>query len=302
VRGSYWPLASGLLVGGGLLAGLGLLLSPRLLGRGMLETLAPLSLGILAVGGVLVLAGAATIVVAQGRPEAARTSYGSHGTVLGLTLLAVLGSLVLVLPFLLPALGSRQPPVAGFLAAAVVQDIALVSVVYFRVVRPGIISWRKMGLGPGGPPGAWWLGLMAAPGLFLLIALVEVGLRSLGVRQTQLESLEWLRSVPLWQFALVAFCTAVLAPIAEEIYFRGYVFRAYLEQKGPLQAYVLSSLLFAVAHLNLPALLPIFAVGLFLALLYHRTGSVVPGIIAHACNNAVAFTVLYFAPYPMGPT
>jgi membrane protease YdiL (CAAX protease family) len=48
-------------------------------------------------------------------------------------------------------------------------------------------------------------------------------------------------------------------------------------------------------HLNLPALLPIFVVGLFLAFLYHRTGSVFPGIVAHAFNNTIAFIVLYFA-------
>ena len=89
---------------------------------------------------------------------------------------------------------------------------------------------------------------------------------------------------------------AVLAPIAEEIYFRGYVFRAYVAQKGPLQAYLFSSVLFAVVHLNWQAFVPIFVVGLFLGFLYQRTGSVLPGIIAHAFNNAVAFTVLYFAP------
>jgi membrane protease YdiL (CAAX protease family) len=163
------------------------------------------------------------------------------------------------------------------------------------VVRPRIITWRDMGLRRSALKPSWQAGLLAAPALFLLAAAIELALQALGVRQTQLDGLGWIRSIPLWQYLLISFAAAVLAPIAEEIYFRGYVFRAYLDQKGPVQAYVFSSLLFALVHLNLPALLPIFVVGLFLAFLYHRTGSVFPGIVAHAFNNAVAFVVLYFA-------
>ncbi len=383
MRLASWSGSAILLLAGGLLAVLGLAFSPRLLGRGAVEGLAPLSLAILAAGAALVLAGAASIVIAQGRHESARATYGSHATIIGLTLLAALGSFAVALPLLIPAAGARHPSVLGFVASAIVLDVALVSVVYFRVVRPGIITWARMGLAPRTLPDSGRAGLRAVPivvlgatalatlgalgaallaslraeatpdppalglallalgldvvlitvlylrvvrpalgtlrqsgllplnlphvvligfgawpMLFLLIAVVEVVLRALGVRQTQLESLEWLRRIAPWQFALVAFTTAVLAPIAEEIYFRGFVFRAYLEQKGPAQAYLFSSVLFALVHLNLPAVLPIFVVGLLLAALYHRTGSVLPGIIAHACNNAMAFAVLYFAPLP----
>lgn len=301
MRSLYWPLPGLLLVAGGLLAGAGLLASPRLLGQGMAEALGPLSLPLLAVGGALVLAGAAGVLVVQGQHEQARRSYGSHLTILGLTLLAALGSLAVVLPVLLPEAGSRHPSVVGFVLSAIVLDVALVGAVYLRVVRPGIISWRDMGLSRASLPASWPLGLAAAPALFILIVGVEMTLRALGVRQTQLDSLEWLRAVPPGQFALVALAVAVLAPIAEEIYFRGYVFRAYAAQKGLVQAYLFSSLLFAIVHLNVQAFLPIFVVGLFLGYLYQRSGSIVPGIVAHAFNNAVAFAALYFAPMPVSP-
>jgi membrane protease YdiL (CAAX protease family) len=297
VRARYRPSSGVLLLVGGLLVGLGLLASPRLLGSGgAVEVWGPLSLGIGMAGGLLVLVALATVALASGQRDAAgRLGYGSHATIIGLTLLAGVGSLAVVLPALLPAPGSRNPSVLGFLLSAVVLDVTLVALVYFRVVRPGLITWRDMGLSRGALPLTWRAGLTAAPMLFLLAAALELVLKGLGIRQTQLESLEWLHTVPLWQYALVAFSAAILAPIAEEIYFRGYVFRAYLEQKGPVQAYLFSSLLFALVHLNLPAMLPIFVVGLFLAFLYHRTGSVLPGMVAHGFNNAVAFTVLYFA-------
>ena len=301
MNGYYWPLPGLLLVAGGLIAGLGLLVSPRLLGRGAVDALSPFSLPLLALGGALVLAGAAGVLLTQGRQATARRAYGSHLTIVSLTLLAALGSLAVVRPVLVPETGSRQPSVLGFVLSAIVLDGALVAAVYLRVVRPGIIAWRDMGLSRASLPHTWPLGLAAAPALFVLIVAVELGVRALGVRQTQLDSLEWLRSVPPWQFGFVAFAVAVLAPIAEEIYFRGYVFRAYAEQKGLAQAYLFSSLLFAVVHLNVQAFLPIFVVGLFLGYLYQRTGSILPGIIAHAFNNAVAFAVLYAAPVPVAP-
>jgi len=287
--------ADGLALLGALLLASALLAGPRLLdGTGGGLPLVRLALGL---GGATLLLPRVVGLVRQAvrDRQALSQCYGAHLTIVGLTLLVAVGSLGVVLPVLLLLPGARQPSVLGFLLSAVVLNVALVAVVYYVVVRPRIITWRDMGLTPAALAAAWRTGLIAAPVLFVIAVAVELLLRSLGVQQTQLASLEWLRGVPFWQYALVVLCAAVLAPIAEEIYFRGYVFRAYLAQKGPLQAYLFSSLLFAVAHLNLPALVPIFCVGLFLAYLYHRTGSVLPGMIAHGFNNLVAFTALYLA-------
>jgi membrane protease YdiL (CAAX protease family) len=179
-------------------------------------------------------------------------------------------------------------------ASAIVLDAILISIVYFRVVRPGIISWRDMGLTRAAIPRGWLPWVVGPPAMIAIVVAIRLALQQFGVQQTQLDGVQWVRSVPGWQFALIVFATAVLTPIAEELYFRGYVFRAYYAQKGPLQAYLFSSALFALVHFNLPAFLPIFAVGLFLAFLYQRTGSVLPGIVAHAFNNGMAFTALYF--------
>jgi uncharacterized protein len=300
VKGENWPSSISLLVAGAAMATLGLLFSPGILGSKLaIGALFPISLAVGAAGGLLLLLAMATIVVVpRGRAATARRGYGSHTTVLGLTLLAGLGSLGLVLPALIPtAAAGRSPQALGFMLilSTLVLDAVLVGVVYFRVVRPGIITWSDMGLSPASLPTAWRAGPAAALALFTVVAAIEVALKALGVQQTQLESLQWLHSAPFWLFLLVALTAAVLAPIAEEIYFRGYVFRAYYEQKGPLQAYLFSAALFALVHLNLPAFLPIFAVGLFLAYVYRRTGSILPGMLAHAFNNAVAFAFLYFA-------
>jgi hypothetical protein len=103
--------------------------------------------------------------------------------------------------------------------------------------------------------------------------------------------------------ALFMVGAALLAPIGEEILFRGYVFNAIRQTFGargwglPL-AYVASALLFSISH-SLAAteglialLVPTFVMGLVLVWGMQRTGSLVPCIIAHAINNAVALLVL----------
>ena len=118
--------------------------------------------------------------------------------------------------------------------------------------------------------------------------------------QTQLASLECVREFPLVGFLGVLFAGGVLAPIAEELYFRGFVFRSYRLTKSPLVAYGATSLLFATLHLNLPALLPILVLSLIFCYAYQRTGSIVPSMVGHALNNSAAFCILYFTSAPLG--
>jgi membrane protease YdiL (CAAX protease family) len=86
----------------------------------------------------------------------------------------------------------------------------------------------------------------------------------------------------------------VLAPISEELYFRGYVFRTYLLTRSRPVAYIATSLIFAALHLNLPALMPKLVLCLMFCWAYERTGSIVPSVVGHALNNSVAFGILYF--------
>lgn len=87
--------------------------------------------------------------------------------------------------------------------------------------------------------------------------------------------------------ALFAVVTLVLAPVAEEVLFRGLVFGGLL-QFGLLPAMAGSSLLFAAWHLSL-ALLPLLGVGAVLSWLYHRSASLWQPITFHAIFNTVAF-------------
>ncbi len=80
---------------------------------------------------------------------------------------------------------------------------------------------------------------------------------------------------------------AIVGPVIEEIFFRGFTFRVFRSRYGPRAGAVLSALLFSSLHMNLIAFLPIFLLGLFLAHLYERTGSLVPSMTAHIAHNLI---------------
>ena len=96
---------------------------------------------------------------------------------------------------------------------------------------------------------------------------------------------------------LALLVTAVAAPLCEEVFFRGMLFRL-LWARGPLWAAVLlSAIAFGLAHASPAislALLPVFTyMGVVLALTYAWTGSLTNCVLVHALNNAVGTVAVY---------
>ena len=97
---------------------------------------------------------------------------------------------------------------------------------------------------------------------------------------------------------LALLVTAVAAPICEEVFFRGMLFRL-LRTRVPLWAAVLvSAMAFGLAHASpavSPALLPTFVfMGIVLAVVYVRTGWLTNNILLHAASNAIATVAVYY--------
>lgn len=94
---------------------------------------------------------------------------------------------------------------------------------------------------------------------------------------------------PIW-FFLVGI---VFAPIVEEIFFRGFLFQGFRQRYGWVSAILISSFIFAAAHLDPVAFIPTFVLGSVLAYVYHRSNSVWPGIILHFLVNAFGLCGAY---------
>jgi len=84
-----------------------------------------------------------------------------------------------------------------------------------------------------------------------------------------------------------AFLLVVVAPVTEELLFRGIILRGLLNHCRVWSALVLSATLFAFIHLNPWQMMTAFAVGLTLGWVFLRTGSVWLCVLGHALNNGL---------------
>lgn len=93
---------------------------------------------------------------------------------------------------------------------------------------------------------------------------------------------------------MIGISVIVLAPIAEELLFRGVIFRGLRNWAKPGVAIVVSAVFFGIAHLIPLVIPPIFVLGLLLAWIVETRGSLVPSIAAHVTFNVIGFTFLLF--------
>jgi membrane protease YdiL (CAAX protease family) len=207
---------------------------------------------------------------------------------------AVFAGLIVDLPALAfgVKIASKNTPPGLELGDTVVQDLVFVLTVVWFARRGGhrVHAWQ-FGLRPTPVWRAAGLVVLTILG-FLFFSVIwaellgsteEKLLEQLGANETAL------------LLALSALLTTVIAPICEEILFRGYIFAALCKWKGWLPAAVLTGVMFGGVHAgSAPAidLVPLGVLGFMLCVLYRRTGSLYPGIATHSLNNSIAFGAL----------
>ncbi len=86
--------------------------------------------------------------------------------------------------------------------------------------------------------------------------------------------------------------TAVIAPLCEEVYFRGFLYPAFRKSFGVVIGIFLSSVVFAAAHLDLFSFFPIMVIGWILAFMYEKTKSIFPVIFLHSIYNLTLILIL----------
>jgi membrane protease YdiL (CAAX protease family) len=205
---------------------------------------------------------------------------------------------------------TMAPTTAASLAQMVVgllslQGAALVLVWPF--LREHRITWSQAFGMANGWPRAMGLGLLVAC-LFLPIGwslqfgsskLIEWAgerLPRLGLKPEQEQAVETAElAVSLRSRILLGVLTILLAPMAEEILFRGILY-PWIKQAGyPRLAWWGSALLFAALHMNLVSFVPLTLLALVLAALYERTDNLIAPISTHALFNCVNLAFLYHA-------
>ncbi|ABU59291.1 CPBP family intramembrane glutamic endopeptidase [Roseiflexus castenholzii] len=238
---------------------------------------------LIALGAALALSGAVVGAILVLRAAQSGLELGAIGQLNGQDITRLIGADGMVALLLLQNL--------VFIGVAVVRVRVLrrepLSVLGFSAPQP----FRLVFLGVG-------LGLLA----LLLNGIVGVLFVSAGIRQNQAALYPLFPGDYAGQ-ALFFIGAVVLAPIGEEVLFRGYLFGSLRRLAGDSRAgiavaYGVSALVFALSH-SLAAtegliglLVPSFLIGLVFAWGFDRSGSLIPAIVAHAINNGIAFAAL----------
>jgi membrane protease YdiL (CAAX protease family) len=176
-------------------------------------------------------------------------------------------------------------------AAAVLPAVLLVA--RWRGAR----HLRQFGLGRYPWQKGLLLGLAGGAGLFLLTQGCGGLMQACGARMaTQGILAETVLKHPgPGRLALFLAAAALIAPVWEEVFFRGLAYPVLRRSLGPAAGVLLSALLFAMLHAE-PILfrLPIFLLGSCLAVFYELAGSLYVPIVAHATANVLSTMLAYW--------
>jgi membrane protease YdiL (CAAX protease family) len=211
-------------------------------------------------------------------------NWGAPAAVLGV-LLAIGTGIVLSVPIAIV----DKPPEGGDFSDAANALVQLATALGFLLVPFAIAAGRgatvraaaaRLGLRRFRPGAVKWM--LAAIGAYLLFAIAYTAIIG---QPEQKDIAEDFGTVPVQVLLIV-----IAAPISEEVCFRGMLFGGLRERWPRLIAALISALIFGGLHAltGLSAVPVLIAFGFILALLYEKTGSIVPGILLHMLNNSVA--------------
>ncbi|HMJ01785.1 MAG TPA: type II CAAX endopeptidase family protein [Conexibacter sp.] len=205
--------------------------------------------------------------------------------------IAILGAIVVGIVGAIFGASFDDPPPAVNIVATFIQDGAFIGAALLFASRAGTVLPAQFGLSRVRLRTALKWTAIAYVGYWLL-AIAWAALIGIDEQDSLPDSL----GVDESTVALVAVCVlvTVVAPIAEEVFFRGYFFGALRNWRGPWPAALITGLVFGGIHAGSAEpefLVPLAILGVALCVLRWKTGSLLPCIALHAVNNALAFSV-----------
>jgi membrane protease YdiL (CAAX protease family) len=210
--------------------------------------------------------------------------------VLGLAI-GVFGNVLVGLGGQIAGSSFTHPTPAMNIIGNVVFDLSFVAAALYLVAirgrpRPADFGFRRVRLKQA------VIAFFAAGAAYYVVTAVYAALFSLHGKDKLPSELGADKSTAALAAAAVFVC--VIAPIAEEFFFRGFVFGALRRWAGPWVAAVLTGLLFGLAHTGSAAsqyLVPLGFLGFVLCLVRWKTGSLYPCMALHSVNNSLALGI-----------
>lgn len=170
----------------------------------------------------------------------------------------------------------------------------LVIMLFFKFIRRpfsdlGFVKPRKLYLA---------LGFLVGVLLFISIGLLgNVLTKLLGTPAPQSFTVAIKGANYPWEFALLTILGGGIAPIKEELLFRGLIYPPLRQTFGRGKGILLTGIFFATLHLEAVRFIPLFIGGIVLTWLYERSSSIWPAIVAHGTWNFLMAVALWVQRY-----
>lgn len=202
----------------------------------------------------------------------------------------------IVLQFVVLAIGSafgssfEDPTPAVSIASLLVQDLCFVGAALVFARAAGPVTPAQFGLRRT----RFWPAVGVTVGLFvgyIVFNAVYASLLGVDSADNDLPSDLGVHQ-STWALVATGLLVTVVAPLAEEFLFRGFMFGALRNWRGPWAAAVITGVVFGSIHVlgtDVEFLPPLMLFGFILCLIRWRTGSLLPCIVLHAINNSIAF-------------
>lgn len=234
------------------------------------------------------------------------TDNGAGWSVLeaGLILVVMLAS-AFITPFLqgdwlhqAGRLLSPQNPILGeVFLNALCKGALFIGLVGVVVIRKYRLSWCDIGLKKDEEKR--WLKVGIGQGVLIFLVVTFLGMIMMIFFPVNIqpqpiaEVLGTARDVRSMVLAIGV--ASVIAPLSEEIYFRGVLYPALAKLIGRNLALLAASALFGLLHFDLIRFIPITLGGVWLTYLYEKTGSLYTSILAHATWNTIMTLLLFIS-------
>ena len=164
--------------------------------------------------------------------------------------------------------------------------IVLISGVYFIALHPKRLSWSEVGIKKFAAKD--WKTIIVFTIILMVGAVIIMVLTSFIGNSWENSKTETMQQNLTFFPVLIAFISAIISPIYEEIFYRGFLYRWLRTRTGFMGAILISSLIFTVVHIPTYNAMPVnFFGGIIFALAYERTNSIWPAVIIHGLSNGI---------------
>lgn len=200
----------------------------------------------------------------------------------------------LVYAYLFPgSVGSTSS--SSFALGYLARFAATIAIVWLLVVVVNKASWGDLGVKKTSVRSFLLYGLLGGVLILVLILAISIPINYL---QPNLQPQDYERMLRAAdggsQLFVILFIGVVLAPLREELMFRGMLYPAIRQYLGPWGGAIVAGIIFGLIHWDLWRTIPLAIGGALLCVIYEKTGSILVSALAHGTWNAIMAAMVYF--------